>query len=96
MIWIFVKKQRRTGMAARFFRSATLALLFVMALCLTAGIAPCVEFILENSITYGRAGDTDLPGADPRCEGGHPLGSCQCREIPRCSKPDWSDSFTAA
>jgi len=41
-------------------RSATLALLALTALCLTGGIAQCAEVVVEENITYGRVGDTEL------------------------------------
>ena len=41
-------------------RAATLALLVLTALCLTDGIARCAEVVIEDNITYGKAGDTEL------------------------------------
>ena len=42
-----------------FALSATLTLLVLTALCLTGGIAWCAEIVLEDNITYRKAGDTD-------------------------------------
>ena len=47
-------------MRRHFALSATLRLLVVAALCLTGGIAWCAEVVLEDNITYGKAGDTEL------------------------------------
>ena len=55
-----VKKRRRIMMKRHLVRSATLALLVLTALCLTGEIARCAEVILEENITYGKAGDTEL------------------------------------
>jgi len=40
--------------------SATLTLLVLTALCLTGNIARCAEIVVEENITYGKVGDTEL------------------------------------
>ena len=32
---------------------------------------------------------TDLPGTDPRCQGGDPVDKSQCQDIPHQPRPDW-------
>jgi acetyl esterase/lipase len=31
-----------------------------MALCLTGGVAPCAEVVVEENVPYGKAGETEL------------------------------------
>jgi acetyl esterase/lipase len=38
----------------------SVALTLFSTLCLTGGLAPCAEAVVEENVTYGKAGDTEL------------------------------------